>query len=361
MPYALSAFEIVAGILLLFAGGELFVAGSVALSLLFGIPQIVIGLTVVSMGTSAPELFVSLLSTIQGGSAGDAIAVSNIVGSNIFNVLIVLGASAAVMPLRVKSRLVRRDVPLLLGVSMATWGMASGGRITWVAGLALITGTVINLLWEIRSAKEDSSEASDEMDTDGAAPAPVAAAKLAAGLGLLVLGSQVLVKGAIAAAQGLGVSETVIGLTIVAAGTSMPELVTSLVAAYRGKADLAIGNVVGSNLLNQLVILGLCALVSGERGLGVDPVMLVRDFPIMVLTTLACLPIFWTGGVITRLEGWILIALYVVYVIEQILSSTASSVSDEFRLIALVAILPALLIFLVWTVLRWKQKRHQLA
>ncbi len=361
MPYALSAVEIVAGILLLFGGGELFVAGSVALSLLFGIPQIVIGLTVVSMGTSAPELFVSLLSTIQGGSAGDAIAVSNIVGSNIFNVLIVLGASAAVMPLRVKSRLVRRDVPLLLGVSMATWGMASGGRLTWVAGLALITGTVINLLWEIRSAKEESSESSDDMDTDGAAPAPVAAAKLAAGLGLLVLGSQVLVKGAIAAAQGLGVSETVIGLTIVAAGTSMPELVTSLVAAYRGKADLAIGNVVGSNLLNQLVILGLCALVSGERGLGVDPVMLVRDFPIMVATTLACLPIFWTGGVITRLEGWLLIALYVVYVIEQILSSTASTASDEFRLIALVAILPAVLIFLVWTVLRWQKKRHQLA
>jgi cation:H+ antiporter len=244
---------------------------------------------------------------------------------------------------------------------MATWGMASGGRLTWVAGLALITGTVINLLWEIRSAKEESSEASDDMDTDGAAPAPVAAAKLAAGLGLLVLGSQVLVKGAIAAAQGLGVSETVIGLTIVAAGTSMPELVTSLVAAYRGKADLAIGNVVGSNLLNQLVILGLCALVSGERGLGVDPVMLVRDFPIMVLTTLACLPIFWTGGVITRLEGWILIALYGLYVIEQILSSTASTASDEFRLIALVAILPALLIFLVWTVLRWKKNRHQLA
>jgi cation:H+ antiporter len=361
MPYALSAVEIVAGILLLFGGGELFVSGSVALSLLLGIPQIVIGLTVVSMGTSAPELFVSLLSTIQGGSAGDAIAVSNIVGSNIFNVLIVLGASAAVMPLRVKSRLVRRDVPLLLGVSMATWGMASGGRLTWVAGLALITGTVINLLWEIRSAKEESSESSDDMDTDGAAPAPVAAAKLAAGLGLLVLGSQVLVKGAIAAAQGLGVSETVIGLTIVAAGTSMPELVTSLVAAYRGKADLAIGNVVGSNLLNQLVILGLCALVSGERGLGVDPVMLARDFPIMVATTLACLPIFWTGGVITRLEGWLLIALYGIYVIEQVLSSTASTASDEFRLIALVAILPAVLIFLVWKVLRWKKKRHQLA
>jgi cation:H+ antiporter len=359
MPFALSTFEIVAGILLLFAGGELFVAGAVALSLLLGIPQIVIGLTVVSMGTSAPELFVSLLSTIQGGSAGDAIAVSNIVGSNIFNVLVVLGASAAVMPLRVKSRLVRRDVPLLLGVSMATWGMASGGRVTWVAGLALVTGTVINLLWEIRSAREEPAEAADDLEAEeGAALMPVAAAKLAAGLGLLVVGSQVLVKGAIAAAQGLGVSETVIGLTIVAAGTSMPELVTSLVAAYRGKADLAIGNVVGSNLLNQLVILGLCGLASGGRGLGVDPVMLARDFPIMVATTLACLPIFWTGGVITRLEGWILMGLYGLYVIEQILSSSASSVADEFRLFVLVAAVPALMVFLIWSVLRWRQQRR---
>jgi cation:H+ antiporter len=354
----LSGLEIVVGIALLFGGGELFVSGAVALSLLLGIPQIVIGLTVVSMGTSAPELFVSLLSTLQGGSGGDAIAVSNIVGSNIFNVLIVLGASAAVMPLRVTSRLVRRDVPLLLGVSMATWGMASGGRLTWVAGLALITGTVINLLWEIRSAREDSAEANEEFETDGASPTPQALVKLAAGLGLLVWGSQLLVKGSIAAAQGLGVSETVIGLTIVAAGTSMPELVTSLVAAYRGKADLAIGNVVGSNLLNQLVILGLCGLASGSRGLGVDPVMLSRDFPIMVATTLACLPIFWTGGVITRLEGWILIGLYGLYVVEQILTNSASTASDEFRLVVLAAVLPLLLVFLTWQVLSWREQRR---
>jgi cation:H+ antiporter len=360
-PFLLSGLEIVVGIALLFGGGELFVAGSVALSLLLGIPQIVIGLTVVSMGTSAPELFVSLLSTVQGGTSGDAIAVSNIVGSNIFNVLIVLGASAAVMPLRVKSRLVRRDVPLLLGVSMATWGMASGGRLTWVAGLALLTGMVINLLWEIRSSKEEPAEAAEDLDADGASPAPQALIKLAAGLGLLVWGSQLLVKGAIAAAQGLGVSETVIGLTIVAAGTSMPELVTSLVAAYRGKADLAIGNVVGSNLLNQLVILGVCGVVSGGRGLGVDPVMVVRDFPIMVATTLACLPIFWTGGVITRLEGWILIGLYGLYMVEQLLTNSASSASDEFRLVVLVIVVPVLLVFLTWQVLSWREKRRRLA
>ena len=357
MPDLISFLQIVAGILLLFGGGELFVAGSVALSLLLGIPQIVIGLTVVSMGTSAPELFVSLLSTLQGGAAGDSIAVSNIVGSNIFNVLVVLGASAAITSLRVKSRLVRRDVPLLLAVSMATWAMASTGRLTWVAGLALLTVLVINLVWEIRSAKEDQAEGLDDLDADGAAPAPVALFKLAAGLVLLVLGSQVLVKGAITAAQALGVSETVIGLTIVSAGTSMPELVTSLVAAYRGKADLAIGNVVGSNLLNQLVILGVCALVSGRDGLSVDPVMLSRDFPVMVLTTLACLPIFWSGGVINRLEGWLLLGAYGLYLVEQILSSTAAPGADQFRLFVLVAVLPLVLVFLIWSSLRWMQQR----
>jgi cation:H+ antiporter len=138
----------------------------------------------------------------------------------------------------------------------------------------------------------------------------------------------------------------------------MPELVTSLVAAYRGKSDLAIGNVVGSNLLNQLVILGLCGLVSGQRGLGVDPIMLSRDFPIMVATTLACLPIFWTGGAITRLEGWILMALYGLYVVEQVLTTTTSSLADEFRLVVLIGVLPLLLVFLVWGAVQWRVRRR---
>ena len=358
MPYALSAFQIVAGILLLFGGGELFVAGSVALALLLRIPQIVIGLTVVSLGTSAPELFVSLMSTLQGGPAGDAIAVTNVVGSNIFNVLVVLGASAVVMPLRVKSRLVRRDVPLLLGVSMATWGMASGGRVTWVAGLALLFGMLLNLVWEARSGSEDEPQPGEDFEEAAAAPWPVAALKLAAGLALLVLGSQVLVRGAIAAAQGLGVSESVIGLTIVSAGTSMPELVTSLVAAYRGKADLAIGNVVGSNLLNQLLILGACALASGAGGLQVEPLLINRDLPIMVATTLACLPIFWSGGEISRQEGWVLLGLYGLYVAEQILHTTAASNLDQFRLVVLAAVIPLVFVFVVWNAMAWGQQKR---
>ena len=352
MAFLPSALEILVGILLLFGGGELFVAGSSALALLLGIPQIVIGLTVVSLGTSAPELFVSLISTFQDG---DAIAVSNVVGSNIFNVMVVLGLSALVVPLRVKSRLVRRDVPLLLGVSMAVWGMASGGRLTWQAGLALLVGTAINLIWEMRTASEYSEEEGDFDEGDRATPA-VAAAKLAGGLVLLVLGSQVLVKGATAAAIGLGVTQTVIGLTIVSAGTSMPELVTSLVAAYRGKADLAIGNVVGSNLLNQLLILGVCGLFSGE-GLLVDPVVISRDLPVMVLTTLALLPILWTRGVVTRLEGGILVGLYGLYLVEQVLSETLTTAQDEFRFVVLVVVLPLVLVFFVWQMLRWRRDR----
>ncbi len=353
MPPLPSSVEIVIGILLLFGGGELFVGGSIALSLLLGIPQLVIGLTVVSLGTSAPELFVSLLSTLQGVSD---LAVSNVVGSNIFNILVVLGASAAIVPLRVRSRLVRRDVPLLLGISMAVWGMASAGRLTWQAGLALLFAMVANVVWEIRSASEDAAE--EDGEEEGRATPLVAAIKLAAGLALLVLGSQLLVQGATAAAVALGVSQTVIGLTIVAAGTSMPELVTSLVAAYRGKADLAIGNVVGSNLLNQVLILGLCGVVSGGRGLAVDPVMISRDLPIMVATTLACLPIFWTNGVISRLEGWLLLGLYGLYLVEQVLAaSSAGPLVDTFRFVVLVAVLPLLLVFLVWQVLRWRQQR----
>jgi cation:H+ antiporter len=273
-------------------------------------------------------------------------------------VLVVLGLSAVIVPLRVQSRLVRRDVPLLLGVSMAVWGMASGGRLTWQAGVALLAATVMNIIWEMRTAGENPDEANDIDESERSTPL-VAVLKLAGGLVLLVAGSQLLVQGATAVALALGVSTTVIGLTIVAAGTSMPELVTSLVAAYRGKADLAIGNVIGSNLLNQLVILGLCATVSGTRGLAVDPVMIQRDLPIMVLTTLACLPIFWTKGVITRLEGGILVTLYGAYLVEQLLVNISPGYSDEFRLLVMVVLVPTVMVFLAWQMLAWREQRRQ--
>jgi cation:H+ antiporter len=356
MPLLPSLIAIVAGIVLLFAGGELFVAGSTAMALLLGIPQIVVGLTVVSLGTSAPELFVSLLSLLQGGDV-TAIAASNVVGSNIFNVLVVLGLSALVMPLRVRSRLVRRDVPLLIAVSLTVWGMASGSSLTWQSGLALLVGLGLNVIWEVRTAREHPEESGVDVDDEARRPPSRALLELAAGLALLVAGSQILVRGATGAALMLGVSQTLIGLTIVAAGTSLPELVTSLVAAYRGSTDLAIGNVVGSNLINLLLILGLCALASGSAGLPVDPVLVQRDLPVMVLTTLACLPIFWTKGTITRLEGGLLAALYVLYLTEQLLTSAAPWARDGYRQLVLVVVLPLVLVFLVWQVLAWTRRR----
>ena len=360
MPEFLQAsIQVLLGIGLLFGGGELFVQGSVALAVIFGIPQLVIGLTVVSLGTSAPELFVSLSSVLQGA---DTLAVSNVVGSNIFNVMVVLGSSALVLPLRVESRLVRRDVPLMIAISAAVWGMASAGRVTWQAGLALLLGLVINTIWEIRTAREqpdDSGRAEPEIEEDAANGGwTLAVLRLIGGIGILTIGSRVLVSGATAAATYLGVSEAVIGLTIVSAGTSMPELITSLVAALRGRTDLAIGNVVGSCLLNLLLVLGGGALAAAGRGLEVSPELIQDDLPVMLLTSLACMPIFWTRGRISRLEGGLLLGLYVLYIVDNVLPrTTLASWSDEFRLLMLCFVLPVVLIVIMTQALVfWRTK-----
>ena len=362
MPDFLQSFlEILVGIGLLFAGGEVFVQGAVTLSLIFGIPQLVIGLTVVSFGTSAPELFVSVSSVLQGM---DSLAVSNVVGSNIFNVMVVLGSSALVMPLRVESRLVRRDVPLLITVSAAVWGMASAGRVTWQSGAALLLALVINSIWEIRTAREEPEGVEDaEPDVNpeqGKQGVGKALLSLLLGIVLLGVGSKVLVDGASGAAMVLGVSKAVIGLTIVSAGTGMPELITSLVAAAKGRTDLAIGNVVGSNILNQLLVLGASALAaSGKGGLEVGALLIERDMPVMVITTLACLPIFWTKGLITRLEGGILLGLYIFYVVDQVLPRTLPTWQDEFRLVVLCVVLPTVIVLIVTqAVVYWRQLRR---
>ena len=350
MPEFLQAtIEVLLGIALLFGGGELFVQGSIALAVIFGIPQLVIGLTVVSLGTSAPELFVSLNTVLQGS---DALALSNVVGSNIFNVMVVLGSSALVLPLRVESRLVRRDVPLMIAVSAAVWGMASAGRVTWQAGLALLLGLIIKTIWEIRTAREqpdDSESAEPEIEENAAEGGwHLAVLRLIGGIAVLTVGSKVLVSGATSAATLLGVSEAVIGLTIVSAGTSMPELITSLVAALRGRTDLAIGNVVGSCLLNLMLVLGGTALVTGGQGLNVSPDLIHDDLPVMLLTSLACLPIFWTRGRISRLEGGLLLSLYVLYIVDNVLPRTSlASWSDEFRLVMLCLVLPVVMVTII--------------
>lgn len=341
MPEFLKAtIEVIVGIALLFAGGELFVSGSIAIAMIFGVSQLVIGLTVVSLGTSAPELGVSISSVFQGS---DAIAVSNAIGSNIFNVMVVLGSSAIFTPLLVESRLVRRDVPLMIALSLGVWGMASGGILSWQSGIALLVGLFINTVWEIKTAVENpDSSAPAEPEIDKNADSWQAATlKLIVGIFILSIGSKLLVSGASSAATFLGVSEAVIGLTIISAGTSMPELSTSLIAALRGKTDLAIGNVIGSNLLNLMLVLGGGTIAASSRGLIVSNELINEDFPIMILTGIACLPIFWTRLKISRLEGGILLALYIMYITDNVLPRTQlSEWTDEFRLIVLCLLLP---------------------
>lgn len=329
--------EILIGIILLFAGGEFFIQGSVALSLMLGIPQIVIGLTVVALGTSSPELLVSLNSVLKGS---DGLAVSNVIGSNIFNILVVLGISSLIRPLKVKSRIVRRDVPLLIAISCAVWAMSSTGLLTWQAGIFLIFCLTLNTIWEINTINEkdeDIKTAEPEInDSLSKNNKFIIFGKLFIGILLLSFGSNILVNGSRLLAILVGINETIIGLTIVATGTSLPELITSIVAALKGKTDLAIGNVIGSNLLNQLLILGSCTLVSGFKGLIINSDLIRTDLPIMVLTTFACMPIFWTKGKITRIEGFILLNIYSFYILDKIFLLNKIELLKEFRLFILI-------------------------
>ena len=346
--YIFSIVEIIIGIFLLFIGGEFFIQGSVALSLILGIPQIVIGLTVVALGTSSPELLVSLNSILKGS---DSLAASNVVGSNIFNILVVLGISSLITPLKVKSRIVRRDVPLLIAISCSVWAMSSTGLLTWQAGIFLLFCLLLNTIWEINtiSEKDDDIKNAEPDINDFLLNKNLiyTISKLAFGLILLSIGANILVGGSQELARTLGITETIIGLTIVATGTSLPELVTSIVAAFKGRTDLAIGNVIGSNLLNQLLILGSCSIFSGVRGLTINIDLIRTDIPIMVLTTFACLPIFWTKGKITRKEGFILLNIYFFYVLDKILLLSKFIYMMEFRVSMVIYFSLIFIIFLI--------------
>ena len=340
--------EIIVGVLLLFIGGEFFIQGSIALSLILGIPQIVVGLTVVSLGTSSPELLVSLNSVFKNS---DSLAASNVIGSNIFNILVVLGISSIIKPLKVKSRIVRRDVPILMAISCSVWAMSSTGLLTWQAGIFLLFCLVINTFWEIitiNEKDEDFKTAEPEIDDKSQYERKInILLKLLLGILSLSTGANILVNGSKSLASLMGISETIIGLTIVATGTSLPELVTSFIAALKGKTDLAIGNVIGSNLLNQLLILGSCSIFSGLEGLSISQELINTDLPIMVLTTFACLPIFWTKGKITRIEGFILLNIYAFYILDKILLSTNFYFLREYRISILVyAMLFAVFLFI---------------
>ncbi|MGV3483267.1 MAG: calcium/sodium antiporter [Planctomycetaceae bacterium] len=258
------------GLALLTAGAELLVRSASAIATAVGISPLVVGLTVVAYGTSAPELVVSVQSALSGKPD---LALGNVVGSNIFNVLFILGISALIIPLKVAQKLVWFDVPLMIALSVAVMVVGYDGRISRLDGLMFTAGLVAYTAWAIVSSRRDQAAIRAEYEAEFGAKEDSFSFRqsllngvlLIVGLGLLVFGSRLFVGGAIAIARNLGISELVIGLTIVAAGTSLPEVATSIIAAIRGERDIAVGNVVGSNLFNIMGVLGIASLVSTQR------------------------------------------------------------------------------------------------
>jgi cation:H+ antiporter len=291
----------VAGLVVLVVGAELLVRGAVVLAAAARISSLVIGLTVVAFGTSAPELAVSAISSLKGDAA---IALGNVVGSNIFNVLFILGLSAIIVPLTVTSQLVRLDVPLMIAASCAAWLAAVDGAIdAWEAALMFVA-FVTYTIWLIRMGEnetESSSKAAVNLrsQTIGISRIWGHLALVVVGLALLVLGARWLVAASIEIAQTFGVSDMIIGLTIVAAGTSLPELATSIVAALKGERDIAVGNVVGSNVFNLLAVLASASLVS-KSGVEVNGTVLWFDLLFMVWVALLCWPMFKSHGMLSR-------------------------------------------------------------
>jgi cation:H+ antiporter len=351
--------SLVLGLALLIAGAELLVRGASRLAQRFGITPLVVGLTVVAFGTSSPELAVS----VQSGLAGQAdIAVGNIVGSNIFNILFILGVAALILPLAVSQQLVRLDVPLMIGASLLFWIMALDGRIGRFDGSLLVAGIVAYTVFAIRQGRKESPEIQAEYAQEFGAVngwlgrLPVQLALIAGGLALLVLGATWLVDSAVVIAQVLGVSEVVIGLTIVAAGTSLPEVATSIVAALRGERDIAVGNVVGSSLFNLLGIGGIAALVT-PGGLEVASALVRFDLPVMTAVAFACLPIFASGHRIARWEGALFLGYYAAYVSYLILVSTRHAALQPFSGVMLSFLLP---ITVVTLAVLWMRQRAAL-
>ena len=351
----------VAGLMFLIVGAEALVRGASRLAALFGISPLVIGLTVVAFGTSSPELAVSIKAALSGQAS---IAVGNVVGSNIFNVLFILGLSALIVPLVVSQQLVRIDVPLMIALSVIVLIFSLDGKLSRTDGLMLVAGLAIYVCLLIYQSRRESIEVKDEYAREFGDEGRADRRWLknivfvVSGLLLLVLGSRWLVDGAISFAQYLGVSELVIGLTIVAAGTSLPEVVTSIIAAVRGERDIAVGNVVGSNLFNLMGVLGIASIVS-PTGIEVSAAVARFDIPIMIVVAFACLPIFFTGGVISRQEGALLLGYYVVYTLYLILAAAHHDALSRFSAAMLYFVIPLTVVTLTIVAVREIRRRNK--
>ena len=350
---------LVAGLVLLIIGADLLVRGAACLAASFGVPALVIGLTVVAFGTSAPELAVSVKSAWSGQAE---LAIANAVGSNIFNILFILGLAALITPLVVSRQLIRQDVPIMVVVSVVAVFMTLNGNIgRWEAALLVLglLGYTGFLFYQGR--KSGTDVAADDVGEFLETPKPFwhNLVLVAGGLFLLVVGARWLVNSAVDIASALGVSEAVIGLTIVAAGTSLPEVVTSVIATIKGQRDIAIGNVVGSNIFNILCVLGVSGLVSPTPLLAGTQLAQI-DLPVMLGVAVLCMPLFFVGAVLNRFEGALFLVLYVVYVWYLVAMALSQSYVALLQASILYGLVPAVILYVLVSLLLdiYRRKRQ---
>jgi len=339
---------LVLGLILLVFSADFLVKGASSLAMSIGISPLVVGLTVVAFGTSAPELAVSVVSAFKGQSD---IAVGNVVGSNIFNVFVVLGISALIIPLVVHRQLVRFDVPVMIGVSLLMMALSMDGKIDRLDGCFLFAIAVCYTVFLIRQSRKESAALVTEVGPDKSSGSLKNLMFIILGISGLVLGSQWLVDSAVFIARVFGVSELVIGLTIVAVGTSLPEVATSVVAAWKGERDIAVGNVVGSNIFNIVVVLGLASIVA-PNGIPVSRAALHFDIPVMIAVALACLPIFFANYRISRVNGAMFLIFYAAYLVYLLMATNQRDGLDEYRTVLINVVAPVTGITL--TVIAWR-------
>lgn len=334
-------------------GADVLVRGAARLALGWGLSPLVIGLTVVAFGTSAPEVAVSVGAALDGRTD---IALGNVVGSNVFNILGILGVSALIVPLAVSLQVIRQEVPVMIGSALLLALLALDGRIGPLDGALLLGLLVLYTVFLVRQSRASDADANADFATDigqaGATRIRLSVAMVLGGLGLLVVGAQALVAAATAFALQLGLSELVIGLTIVAVGTSLPELATSLMAAWRGQRDIAVGNVIGSCIFNILGCLGLTALVAGSAGLPVPAAVMRFDLWVMLAAALACLPVFITGRRIARWEGAVLLCYYLAYTLYLLMAAQQHAGIGAFSEVLFGFVAPLTLVAIVASLVR---------
>lgn len=349
------------GLVLLVGGAELLVRSASRLAVMIGISPLVVGLTVVAFGTSAPELAITLQSTFNGEAD---IALGNVIGSNIANVLLVLGLAALIRPLTVAPQIIRLDVPIMIGVSALLLLLSLDQRISRTDGAILVSGVLLYNVFTVWQSRRASRSVQAEF-AEAYPPARRswwAAARriglLLFGLLLLTVGANLLVDSAVRLATVLGVSELIVGLTVIAVGTSLPEIAASVVASLRGERDIAIGNVVGSCIFNILLVLGLTSLFA-PSAINVPPAAIYIDMPVMLATAVACLPIAFHRRAILRWEGALFLGYYAAYTTYLVLHTARSNIATLYNQVMLLFVIPlGVLTLLVIIVRQLHTDRH---